>query len=249
MAAFDLYGRTSHRLGKRLQLTVELESALIIGETDLGSSPEFPQKDVLQLGVALRAGLSAGSLGGVLDVLFASGDSNYDDGDQNNFKPDPNFEMGLLLYRQVLAGQTGRAPFTASDPELVGRPNEDLERFPTRGSATNTVALFPRAWWRPLAGLEVHGGPLVAFTPVSNADPLNSRVAGGVPRTALDGDPGGYLGTELDVGVRYQALLGGTLLMAGLEGGVLFPGSALAAADGSTLDPIYGGRFLLAYQL
>ena len=102
--------------------------------------------------------------------------------------------MGMLLYRQVLSAQTGRGVATASDPELVGYPSAGIERFATRGSITNTVAFFPRAYWQPLAGLEVYGGPLVAFNATSNIDPLNTRLAGGSARNALNAKPGTYLG-------------------------------------------------------
>lgn len=249
IAALDMHASTTHQLPAGLRLTVSVESALILGETSLASSVDYPEKDVFQLGAALRASLDAGRFGGVLDLLYASGDSNFDDGQNNAFKPDPNYEMGLLLYRHVMAAQTGRATFTASDPELVGYPAEDLDRFPTRGSASNTVAIFPRGWWRPLKGLEVYGGPLFAFTANSNADPLNSKVAGGVPRNALDGDPGSYLGTEIDLGARFQGLISGTLLTAGIEGGVLFTSTALSDAQGSNPGPVFGGRLILAYQI
>jgi hypothetical protein len=249
VAAMDFHARTSHALTERLRLTAEMEAALIVGKTDLASSPDFPQKDVLQLGVAVRASLEyAGRLGGVLDFLYASGDSNFDDGSQNGYKPDPNYEMGLMLYRHVLAGQTGRAAHTAADPNLSGVPNEDLDRFATRGSPTNTVAFFPRAWWRPLVGLEVYGGPLFAFTASDNADPLNTKLAGGMPRNALDGEPGRYLGTELDIGARFQTLAWGTLLMVGVEGGMLIPGSALQRQGGKEMGSVLGGRFLLGYN-
>ena len=91
VTVLDLYGRTSHTLGHHLKLTVEAEAAVIVGQTDLGSSTNYPQKDVLQLGMALRASLDAGKLGGVLDVLFASGDANFDDSQVNGFKTDPNY--------------------------------------------------------------------------------------------------------------------------------------------------------------
>jgi len=248
VGALDLYASTRHELGRGLVLTVEAEAALIVGETSMGPSVSYPEKEVFQAGAALRAEVAGQRLGGVLDLLLASGDSDLDDGQQNGFKADPNFEMGLLLYRHVLAGQSGRATHTAGDPELVGYPSEDLDRFPTRGSATNTVAIFPRAWWRPLSGLEVYGGLLFAFAAAKLADPLNSKTNGGIPRNALNGDPGGYLGTELDLGLRFQFLIGGTLLAGGVEGGVLLPGSALTRFDGSTMDAVAGGRFLLCYQ-
>ncbi len=241
--AADVYGKWRNRVGK-LRYTTEAEVALITGETELAPTTDFETHDVLQLGAAVRAHFDLGSYGAVLDYLFASGDQNYDDKTQNAFKPDPNYEVGLLLYRHVLSATTARAPIRASDPDLVGYASEDLERFPTRGSASNTHAIFPRAWVHPMDGLEVYGGPLFALGDVAVADPRNSRLAGGEPRNAFDESGDGYLGTELDLGVRYDALLWGTNLMFGLEGAVFFPGAALEG-----LDRVFGARAMLEYRL
>jgi len=241
---FDLHLATDIALGEGLKLTIETEGALIRGTTDLASTTDFVEHDLLQLGWAARATLDAGAFGGVLDFVYASGDQNFDDGEQNAFKADPNYQQGLFLFRQVIAGQTGRAPITAADPDLVGRPGEDLDRFSSRGSITNTVSFFPKGYWRPVSGLTLYGGALLAFAEGDLADPLNTRLAGGDPRNALAGDPGGYLGTELDLGVRYQYTLPFVGLAAGLEGGVLLPGSALQDDSGATIDPIAGGRLI-----
>ena len=250
VAALDWYGRSSHKLGS-MTLTVEVESAVIIGTTELGSTPQYPEHDVLQVGLAARVGLDAGKLGGVLDFLYASGDANLGDAQQNAFKPDPNFELSLFAYRYVMAGLTARSVHTAFDKKITGYPNEDLDRFPTRESASNTIAVFPRAWWRPLTGLEVYGGPLFAFTAVPLVDPFHSKTAadsGGAARNAFKAAPGNYLGTELNVGARYRLLMSGTELTAGIEGGVFLPGDALEMADGSAMDPIGGGRVVARYR-
>ena len=76
------------------------------------------------------------------DFIYASGDQNFDDHQQNAIKIDPNFESGLLLFRHVLAAQTARGPITAGDPNLVGSPSENLDRFPTRRSISNTYSLL-----------------------------------------------------------------------------------------------------------
>lgn len=233
--------------GARVALAAEL--AYVFGDTTLSATPEIPEQDVRQLGAALQGRVDFGAAGGALDVLYASGDQNLDDATQNGFRVDVNYEMGLLLYRHVLAGHSGRAAGTAGDPSLVGAPAPGLERFPTRGAATNTVAFFPRASWRPLAGLETYAGPLFALSEVRLVDPLNTRVAGGAPRNALGGTAGSYLGTELDGGVRYRALLWGTEVTVGAEAGVLWPGSALQKADGTLPKAVYGGRFMIDYRI
>ncbi len=243
--AFDLGGKATLDLAPTVIVTFEAEGALITGETEWAPSVDYPVHDVLQTGAAVRVDMDAGMVGSVVDFAFASGDQNLDDDTQHGFKADPNFEMGMLLFRQVLADQSARAAFTAGDPGLVGVPSDGLERLPTRGSLSNTVVLFPRLKVRPLDGLEMYGGPLFAWTVVPLADPLNTRVAGGLPRNALGGEGGIHLGTELDFGVRYRALIHGLELTAGGEIATLRPGSALAGAGVAAMDAVHGGRLMI----
>ncbi len=246
--AIDVAGKASLKIDN-VDVLVEGEFAFITGDTQLGASPAFPNQSIQQLGAALRATAGVGKIGGAFDFLFASGDRNPDDGAQNGFRVDPNYEMGLMLFRQVMAAQTARGGFRAADPTLVGVPAAGVERIATRQSPTNTVSLFPRVWWRPSDGFDVYGGPLFAFAPVDQIDAFNTRIAGGQSRNALNGTAGQYLGTELDLGSRYRlnvADVEGTL---GVEGGVLFPGSAFEGAQGEGLGAVYGGRAKLAIKL
>lgn len=230
-------------------LTLAAEGAVIFGQTGLGPNPDFEHHDLLQIAATGKIGLDLGGFGAVLDVLYASGDQNVDDGDQNAFKVDPNYEFGLILFRQVLAAQTGRAVVTASNPLIIGRPVPDLDRVPTGGSPTNTIAFFPRAWVRPIDGWETYGGPLIALTEVRYADPFQSRLAGGQPRNPEGGSPGSLLGVELDIGTRYRTLAWGTEWTAGLEGAVLLPGNAFDDAAGHSMDEVWAGRVLLEVRL
>lgn len=237
----DVNGKASYELSD-VTLGLETEWALVAGSTDLGASADHVKHDVLELGGAARASIDAGMLGGVLDFLYASGDRNPYDSKQNAFHVDPNYGFGLLLFRQVVAAQTARTVATAADPSLAGLPPQDLERVPSRGSPTNTVAFFPKARVRPVAGLEFYGGPLFAFANVENTDPFNTQITGGAPRSALGGEGGTYLGTELDLGVRFRALVHGAELTLGAEGGMLSPGSAFRTLDGGTMATVKGGR-------
>lgn len=248
VGVIDVYGRLEDA-GPSLTLRAELEAALIVGTTELAPTPDHPTHDVLQLGAAARLA-AEWCLGGVeLDVLFASGDPAFDDDTQSGFKADRNFDLGLLLNDVVLAARTSRTPLRASDPELVGVPAEDLDRLPTRGSATNTISLFPHAWFRPIDGLELYGGLLLALSASSESDAFNARLAGGQPKNALGGDPGTLLATEVDAGVRLSGLMGSTRLVFALEGGVLLPGGGLTGPAGLGEDPIWGGRALATWEL
>ncbi len=249
VTAYDAAGTLKRTVLETGTLTLGLEAAFLAGRTTLGGTPSFPEQQVRQLGLLTRNGLDLGRFGFALDGAFASGDRNADDVAQNAFRADPNADMGLLLFRHVLAAQTARGAFVAGDPALVGVPVPGLERLPTRGALTNTLAIFPRAFVRPVDGVEVYGGVLFAWSAVALSDPFNTRLAGGSLRNALDGRPGGLLGLEFDVGARTRLLFHGTELMVGLEGGLLMPGGSFHTADGKTMGTVTGGRLLLGYRL
>jgi hypothetical protein len=245
---FDAMAKMKLDLGA---LTVHLqgEGAVIMGETTLGPNPTHERHELFSMGGVLRAGLGLETWGVWLDAAFASGDQNLDDGSVNAFKSDPNFQQGMILHRVVMAAQTARAPHTASDPELVGVPSEDLERVPTRGAFTNTLSIFPRVWWRPLGGVELYGGALVAFAPAGVVDPLQTRFAGGVPANATGGSGGSMLGTELDLGLRWTIDEGGAGLSAGVEGGIFLPGDAFEDREGQAMEPVSAVRLILSGRI
>ena len=249
VGVIDVHGRYKHEINRTMSFEIEAEGAIVFGTTTLAPTVESPEHDVLQLAGTLQASFDAGIAGAILDLTYASGDRNLDDGDQNAFRADINFEQGFLLFRTVLAAQTARYPVTAANLELVGQPAEDLDRLPTRGNVTNTIALFPRCWVRPVDGLTIYGGPLIAFGEVPQVDPLHTRLAGGAPRNAFDQPGGTYLGTEVDLGARFRTLVYGLELEVGAEGGVLVPGDASDTASGDPMDPIYGGRLMLGLAL
>lgn len=242
VSAVDATVRYPMTLDGGARLTIEGELAYVEGETSFAPSFDHRTRRVQQLGAAVRARLHAGKVGLVIDGVYASGDRNLADGEANNFLADRNYEMGLLLFRYMNAAQSGHAPVTASDPNLIGVPPEDVDRFPTRGGISNTIAFFPRLYYRPLSTLEVYGGPLIAFSEVPIVDPLNTNFAGGSPRNAFDGAPDRYMGTELDVGARGQWSWDSVQLRAGVEGGILLPGGAFKGADGVGQDAVFGGR-------
>jgi hypothetical protein len=245
----DLAGRVEFLLRRRLRLKLEGEIAVIAGSTTLGPTPEHPTHQVLQVGAAGRATLDNGRIGTVWDFLFASGDRDYYDGRISGFKANSNYPMGILLFRYVVAAQTARSPITAGDPALVGTPNFDLDRIPTRGSASNTIAFYPKFFGRPWPGTEFYGGVLIAWAAVPYSDPFNTQIAGGVLRGPLDGPAGQFYGAEFDLGARYRLIAHGTQLTIGVEGASLLPGSAFRAATGLTMDNVLGGRVLLEYRL
>jgi hypothetical protein len=247
--AFDLSATLRRPVAPSADLFVGTEAAYVVGDTSFAPTPTFTTQQLRQFGAAVRSTLDLGTCGVALDGLYASGDGNPDDSYQTGFRASSNYDFGLILFRQVMAAQSARSPITAANPALVGTAATGLERVPTRGSATDTVAVFPRLFVRPIQGLEVYGGALFAWAPAGLIDPFNSAVAGGTARNALNGSPGSYLGTELDAGVRGRFLFWGTELALGVEGGVLISGSAFQSATGSLPAAVSAGRVMVGYRL
>ncbi|MCP4503759.1 MAG: hypothetical protein GY822_27860 [Deltaproteobacteria bacterium] len=116
----DVTAHYEQRFFDFVDVKVEGEFALIAGSTNFSPNLNYEDQLVLQYGGVLRAGAAMGLFGAVVDFVYASGDQNYDDNMQNALRIDQSFDMGMLLYKQVLASQTGHAVVTAGDPNLVG---------------------------------------------------------------------------------------------------------------------------------
>lgn len=178
-----------------------------------------------------------------LFTLYLEGDyaSGSDDPEartpltQFTFAEDAN--IGLLLFKQVVAFQSARA--SAAGITVLTRlnaPSLPAEAIATRGAFTNAAAIFPQFDLRPLPGLLLRGGVLVAVAPAKVIDPIATlqRRATGIPLAdALvnyaGGTPANYYGTELDGRIQYRFM---DHFLLDLEGAVLFPGAALRNQDG-----------------
>jgi hypothetical protein len=243
-----VFGETRFTRGEA-DYYVAAEAVGVFGSAALVPLPEHPSQAVRQLGGALKAGVNLGKLSLQLDAVVASGDDDPNDDQLTAYRADSSFGFGLVLFRRVLAAQTGRAVASASNPALVGRGVIGIDRVATRGAVTNTIGVFPRIALQLVDGLELSAGPMFAFALATPMDPFNTRIAGGSPRNALDAAPGRFWGTEVDFALRYRRLLGTSELLLGVEGGVLIPGSALAGASDVPIDSIPAGRAVVQLRL
>jgi hypothetical protein len=153
---------------------------------------------------------------------------------QFTFAEDSN--VGLLLFKHVLAFPTARAAAAGVETlRRLGAPSLPAEAVSTRGAFTNAIAVFPQIDVRPLPGLLLRGGVLVAYAPQRVVDPIASlqRRDGLTIQDDLvnfaGGKPARYYGTELDGRISYRFL---DHFLLDLEGAVLFPGDALKNQDG-----------------
>jgi hypothetical protein len=154
---------------------------------------------------------------------------------QFTFATDAN--VGLLLFKQTLAFQTARASAAGvAVLTQLGAPSLPAQAVATQGAFTNALAVFPQVDVRPLPGLLLRGGVLVAVAPAKVIDPIGSleQRSRGIPlANALvnfaGGTPGNFYGTELDGRLQYRLY---EHFLLDLEGAVLFPGNALRNQDG-----------------
>ena len=188
----------------------------------------------------LGAGLTAD-----LEGAWLSGDATMDDSVSSAFRADRNFQQGLVLFPRVLATWTGRSRLTASDPDVVGVPTEDLDKLATDGALQGVATLFPKLGWQATPGLELYAGALLAWATADVLDPYNTRTGGGTARNHLDlAADSAYLGTEYDFGMRMGTQLPWHLgeMAITAEYGVLSPGGGLPG-----LTDIHGGRITLGW--
>ena len=242
----DLFLRWSHQFGKKGP-TVDLAGELVFlrGFSDRMVNEAAPDGvDLAAMGAVVRAGVKVPSFGLRIAVEggYASGDNDTGDGTSRTMSFDPDYRVGLLLFRQVMNGVSARGAERAGDPNRVGTPAKGTEQAATWGRVSNTFYLRPLIAWRPAFGpralrnLEVKAALLLARTAAEFSDPYESFRAGGANRTihGLPSADRASLGTELDLAVSYLLKLTDSIKIAAVfEYAILFPGAAFEKADGS----------------
>jgi hypothetical protein len=246
----DLAGRWSWvHAPSGVQIRAGAEAAWITGPSTLARTDTAPRQRIGQLGAAAKAGARAGTWEALLDLGYASGDQDPYDGLLQGFRFDADFHAGIVLYDELLGWHTARGVARASDPLLSGVPPEGIDLHSSRGAVFASAYAYPRLRWIARPWLDVYGGPLLAVATSALVDPFNTRLAGGTPRNALDGEPGAYLGTELDLGAQARLEPArGFVLSLTAEAGYLLPGTAFVDAAGNRLAPIAAARVRAALR-
>lgn len=186
-------------------LRVQAEALVQVGETDRGGVAQ----DILAAGGAVRAELQWRcpeiAVGG--EAGYASGDGDAGDGVRHDLALDPDHRVGLILFSDVLRFRR----LAALDAAGGGAP--DARSSPPNGAVTDALYVFPGVTWRPTDWRLTLAG-LAAWT----------------------ADTEDLYGLELDGSAHYDwQPVPAFRLSAGVQGGVLFPGPALAPAE----DPLW----------
>tara|TARA_Y100001968_G_scaffold316312_2_gene343981 strand:- start:1152 stop:2948 length:1797 start_codon:yes stop_codon:yes gene_type:complete len=190
---------------------VEAEWYHIFGSTE-AIAPDFDKTTTAGItGFVARAGYENPIFTGLFEVGYASGDDSILD---ENFTGRPlhsDFNVGLILYEQLLAQRTIE--------KFVG--DEDTQGLWSQGGVYNSTYINPRFKFRPGDIWEFRLGFLMAWAnEVDGAiiPYLRDESAGNITESKL-------LGTEIDFGIHMKWL--NEHILVGIEGGFMRAGERL----------------------
>lgn len=171
-----------------------------------------------------------------------------------NFPRDLN--VGLLLFERVLAFQSARAASVGVENlKALNADSFPFTEISTESRFTNARALFPQAKIDLVKSgehaLHARVGALFAWSDVGVVDPVQTIIAEDGDRIDDDavnfagGDPGSYLGTELDLQVEWTFR---ERFVWTVEAAWLRPGDALEDEHGDAVDAFFvENRFLFIF--
>ena len=246
---FTLAG--SEEAGDLLALILGYEVVGLMGHTDRFQQLGSPEGLELQsLGGVGRLGLEVASLGleAELEVGYASGDGDPYDDESHAFFFDPDYNVGLIFFDEMLPLITARSVEISGDPANMETAPKGLDLIPSQERVTNALYYFPQVRYSLspaspfLEKVGVLVGALFLTTPTDFAHSYYTFENGGVAANH-QGRPtdSSYLGTELLAGVRVKSWpwtdhLGFSFH---LDQSYFLPGQALADAQGNAPDPVW----------
>jgi hypothetical protein len=183
------------------------------------------------------------------NLALASGDRSPDDGRVGDFRFDRDYDVGFVLFDELLADLDLGAYHQATDPSVVGSPPMGVDTLVAEGAFHQAFALQPAVEAAVTRWLGVRAGTVIAWSTAPIAQPFTTFRNGGVPSNHL-GLPtdGRFLGTELDWGLstRPDAVRRKRLVpSADLQVGHAWPSSELAPAVGRLDHVLLVGRVAL----
>ena len=171
----------------------------------------------------LKVGLSSG---------FATGDGDPNDDTMADFSFDRNFDVGMVLFDEVMGGIDAAHYNLVTNPAFAGRPPDGVEASVHEGAFRRATYVQPRVEVTPAPWARARLGMLFAWSTAPVSHGFYTHRNGGVPVNHLKQPTSGYaLGKELDwslqVGpfVESDHLLSGTKMS--VQGGHAFLDSNL----------------------
>jgi len=256
VGALDIHARTRGRLAFGLGWEAGVEGLLEAGRTSrIRAEPTLEGADLLASGVVARGALAHGPsmLKLTVELGFASGDNDLNDGTIRQIHFHPDYRVGLILFDQYLGSLSAWSADRLADAKHQGQAPHGVAHVPTDGRISNTLYIWPHLAFGPLWGLTLRAGVLWAFSAADVVDPyITNNLKGGYNHNYFGAASGSRdLGLEIQGGLHYRLeILKGLDLGAALQWAHLFPGEAFADSGGakpSDIDRV-AGRLTLTWR-
>ena len=139
---------------------------------------------------------------------YASGDGNLDDDTTHDFTFDRDFEVGQVLFPEVM-GAIGAGTYTLLDDETQSaQPPEGAEAVVTEGAFSRATFFSPALVFNPTDWLTARTGAVLAWGTAPVVQPFYTTQAGGTPTSHHNLPTTGYrLGTEANWSVGVGSAL------------------------------------------
>lgn len=226
------------------------EGVGVFGTTDAARSLTYDSHEVEQFGGAVRLAVKyLEEFTGQFEFGAATGDSNTLDDRILRFRFNPDYNVGLIMFEELLAWQTARAGTLGASPDLVGEPPPGVDLLATNGAVSGAMYVFPTLRYAPCDWFDGALGVLWGYATSDVVSPFEQKVSGG-PVNYVGGDASKRnLGTEIDLAANFHVPLRLVGLHAAVQFGYLFLGEAFADADGDRGENIWlvEGRLALDF--
>lgn len=236
------------------------EAVIIGGRTNRAVSWNAPEDlSVLSGGATgLVEVRSPGNVfGGTLRAGWASADKDPDDGVTSDFAFDRDFDAGMVLFDELMAGVEAATYNLVTDPENTGTPPDGADGLVTEGAVRRTLFVQPVLRGSPLPFIDLQLGVLLAWSSGPVVQPFYTGRNGGVATNHHNTkSEGRFLGAETDLAITARIPFKGSIketpapgtphFEAQLQIGTLMTGQALRAADGG---PGRMGKMILTGRL
>ncbi len=224
------------------------EGVFIGGRTNRAVSWNAPEElSVLSGGITGLAEVRSPNdvFGGTLRAGWASADGNPDDGVTSDFSFDRDFDAGMVLFDELMAGVEVATYNLITDPENTGTPPDGADGLVTEGAVRRTLFVQPVLRGSPLAFLDLQLGVLLAWSSGPVVQPFYTGRSGGVPTNHHNNaSEGRFLGAETDIAItaripfkgsiKEKAAPGVPLFETQLQIGTLMTGPALRGLQGES---------------
>ena len=235
----DAYAEVVVPTDGRFVLRVGAEAAGILGSTSRATS--YNSREGLAVSSAGAAGIITAGLPEERALLhlrsgWASGDGNPDDDVLHSFSFDRDFDVGMVMFDELLGSISAAAWGQLSDPANAGQAPDGADTLLNEGAFHDATFLQPIVEANPAEWVNLKLGGLVAWQTAPIAQPFATYRAGGQPTNHLGVPTTGYrIGTEVDWAVRLQRPVQAGLAWEPallLQGGHLLPSADLAGEEG-----------------